>query len=304
MAWPGQAQISFTLPNSTWSAGLPLMEIGATGTAEVLGLRYIDSGHYAALYESWGVGMWASDPIAISPDRFDTLRIQAGPLLGIPPSSPLAILSKAVVIWKRDTPILWHTTDHAYVGQPTIHFMNNAVGSSTMREDFAGRLDSIRTVDFNASWKAGPISALDLQVGSRGVGNEPLVGTGTSGMADLLSIVWLADGKACLLYDHWGLAFQKSSPFDWSETAVHRLRVELPSLVALDSGQAGELGKGKLKVTVDGSVVWEKTVPYFAAASATVVVGRNLAGNSSAAPTLTAAVIAVTQVSNSAPVLK
>jgi hypothetical protein len=69
----------------------------------------------------------------------------------------------------------------------------------------------------------------------------------------------------------------------------------MPSFASLDgSGTPG--GAGRLRASVDGSMVWDTKVPSFAAASETVAIGKNASGCSSAGAELRAVVIDVRQV--------
>ena len=136
---------------------------------------------------------------------------------------------------------------------------------------------------------------MELQLGGRGDGCEPLVATGAAGRSDTLSIDWLGKNRARLVYDHWGQGIQSSRPFEWQDSDLKSVRVEMPSFASLDGpGTTG--GAGRLRASVDGIMVWDTKVPSFAAASETVAIGRSASGCSSAGAELRAVVIDVRQV--------
>lgn len=271
----------------------PLLAVGPTGKADLLGIRSLDRGHFVLVYESWGYGIWESAPVAMADDEAASLRVRFGPLLRVGDRSPLAILKRSLVVWSGSTPVWWYRTVRPLDPNPGLEMFDNAIGSTAMTPEFEGRVDSVVRDPEPRAWKPGPFAAVELQLAGRGSASEPLVATGSRGKADTLAISWLPGERAQLLYDHSGDPLRKSGVFDWPGGRLMRLRAELPSLSALDSADAQ--GKGTVRVELNGKRIWEEKVAFFLAPSASVTVGRNAAGSSVTGDELTCVVADLSQ---------
>jgi len=291
----GDLDLALALPSRQDPGNQPLMEAGRPGRADIMGLRRIDAGHVGFLYESWGDGLWQSDPVAIAPDGIESFRLRLGPLLAIPDESPLAILGKSVVVWRRDSPVWWTHTAIPLDQQPPLYLLANTIGSSAMGPAFQGRLLSAHRSPLHQDWHPGPFRTLELELGGRGRATEPLVATGGEGHGDMLGIEWLQEGRARFIYDHWGGELQASPPLPWPATGLHRLRLELPSFRSLDGRHPSGEARGRLLVDVDGTTRWDASVLVSPATSASVAIGRNLVHFSSTYPELTCAVLSIGQ---------
>jgi len=291
----GDLELELALPSRTDAGGQPLVEAGRPGQADMVGLQRIDATHLQFIYESWGIGVWHSEPVAIAPHRIESLRVRLGPLLSIPEDSPLAILRRSVALWRGDTPLWWIHTGGPVDRNPPLFLASNAIGSTLMGSGFQGRLLAAHRALALPEWHAGPFESLTLTLGGRGSGAEPVAATGRGGQGDVLGIEWLDDGRARFIYDHWGGPLQTSPPLEWPAPGLHLLRVQLPSFRSLDRPQAKAEEQGRLVVAVDGLPRWDSPVYFHPAASATVAVGRNLAHFSSVKPELSCAVLAVRQ---------
>jgi hypothetical protein len=296
LASAGDLGIVLALPSEPLSNNQPIVSAGTRGAADILALRMNGPASLTYVYESPRVGLWQSGPVAVPPDRLLSLRVRLGPLLGVDGGSPLGILARSVVIWQDGAPVWWHHTASPLAANPPLELMANTVGSSAVEGRFLGKFVSARRIPVALAWRSGPFGALEMRLGGRGSGSEPLLATGRTGKSDTLAIGWLADGKARLLYDHWNQAIRVSDAFAWPEGGLHSMRIEIPSLPSLDASAGGEVSEGPLKVSVDGKVAWEARVPFYAAASGTVAVGVNASGCSTAGADLTCAVVDLVQV--------
>jgi hypothetical protein len=276
---PGDLKISAALPREAGSLIQPVISAGRPGLADLVGLRVADPGHFVYAYESWGRGVWESPPFPIPEDRQVDFRVRLGPALEIDEASPLGILSRSVVFWEKGRPIWWHHTVAPLGPRAPLYRLSSISGSSAAEEIFQGRLESATCIPFADVWRAGPFTALEIQLGGRGEGCEPLVATGNTGRCDTLGIDWLGHGKARLVYDHWSYPLRASEPFDWGPADLKTVRIEMPSFARLD-GKPGQGGEGRLSVRVGGTVVWELIVPFFDASSRDVAIGRNTSGSS------------------------
>jgi hypothetical protein len=294
LAAPGDLRILATLPRDPGPLIEPLLSAGRRGLADLVGLRVPDPGHYVFAYEAWGTGAWESPLFPMPADRHLDVSVRVGSVLGIDEASPLAVLSRSVVFWEKGRPVWWHRTIAPLGPRAPDRLMANIIGSSATAEVFGGRLDSVTRIPVIASWLSGPFAALDMQLGGRGEGCEPLVATGAAGRADTLGIDWLGHGRARLVYDHWSQPLRASAPFDWDPSIVRTVRLEMPSFRRLGATPGGG-GEGRLRVQVDGSPVWDLNVPYFNASSREVSVGRNASGSSVTRAELQSVVITLRQ---------
>ncbi len=292
---PGEYEISIALPQAALPYTQPLLTAGRSGKADLVGLRMDDHAHYRFTYESWGKGLWLGESLPVPPDRLISARIRMGAALGLDPSSPLGILARSVVVWKDGVPVCWHHTGYPLDPSPQVRLVSNAIGSSIMAPEFQGRLVAANRSPRVFAWRTGPFTSLEMDLGGRGQGTEPVLATGVRGRADLLAIEWLPNSSARLLYDHWGLVPISSDAFEWKDSPIHRVQLEMPSLPALDSGHGSVGDAGPLKVSVDGEVVWAANVPFFCAASDSVSLCQNSSGFSTAATELSCAVIGLRQ---------
>jgi hypothetical protein len=274
----GDFELQFNLSGEAPSENQPLLVAGRTAKADLLGIRTVDEAHFALLYESWGSGLWESGPVAFDDSRSVSLRVRFGPLLQVDGNTPLAILRRSLVVWKGATPVWWFRTVRPPDPNPELSTFDNSIGSSGMLPEFQGLIRSVARDPEPWEWRPGPFAALEMDLAGRGTAEEPLVATGRAGRGDALAVRWLPGGRAQILYDHSGVLLRESEVFAWPAGRMLRLRAELPALPALDSKGAAGSGEGRMRILLDGKRVWEERVPYFAAPSASVAVGRSPAG--------------------------
>lgn len=281
----GDVVLDVNLPTEVVDGSQPLVVVGKSGEAELLGYRTLDSGHFCITYEYWGAGLWESPPIEIPPDHIAEFRIRLGSILKPDPRNPYySVMKDSVIVWMNDKAIYWRKSAGTIEPNPKVEILANLIGSSAMRRSFQGVLTSEHR-EPPPTWRPGPFKTLQLYLGGRGSGSQPLVATGATGRADTLAIQWLPDGRARFLYDHWGTGIHTSRDFDWTPNGLHRLRIQMPSFQTLDNGAMG-MRDGQLRVTFDDEVVMDQQMPYYDAGSITFAFGRNVAGSSVAGESL------------------
>jgi hypothetical protein len=295
LAHDGDYEISVALPSKPLAFIQPLISAGEAGRADLLGIAMEDADHYSFAYESWGTGVARSLPFGIPRDRLVSFRVGFGPALWTDADSPLGVLARSVVVWEDGAPIYWTHTGYALPPKPRLRLMSDEIGSSVMVNETGARFVSASRLPASSSWRTGHLYGLVLDALGRGGGAEPLLATGKSGHGDMLAIEWLGAGDARLIYDHWGGAPRTGRVFKWSDSSVHRIQMEMPSLACLDAPHRDAGGEGPLKVSVDGKAVWEQAVPFYYATSDSLSVGRNAAGFSTAGPELRCAVMGLQQ---------
>ena len=293
----GDLEMIFSFPPAGTDWPQPLLVVGRSGQSDAVSLRRSSPDSFRLGYESWGAGFSESRNFPVPAAGPVKMRIRLGSMLEMDPASPLRALQEGIVLWMNDTPLWWQKRIGSLL-EPTPPYsigVNN-IGSTAMTDYFGGRLLAWRRLPVHAPWQPGPFFGVELTVGGHGTTSDPLLATGLAGRADTLAIEWLADGKARLIYDHWGHPITASDPFAWPEGDLHRVRIETPVLARLDQDLAGVTGIGRLRVEVDGVPLWEPMVAYYPAASSTVVVGRNDAGSSVAAREFQGVIIDAVQI--------
>ncbi len=267
----------------------PLVEAGRSGQADIVGLTIDPAKRYRFVLESWGSGLARSAFFDLPENPIASFRVRLGPTLRLDAASPLAILSRSVVVWKEGAPIWWHRTPTPAAANPPCYLFSNGVGSTAMEASFPGRVIAASRSP-PPRWRKGPFLSLELGLGGRGAACEPLVATGTTGRSDTLAIEWLAGRRARLVYRHWGREALAGEPFGWADQDPKDVRLEMPSFASLD--RAGmNAGEGRLRVWINERLAWDAEVPFFGAASESLSIGRNPSGCAAVAAELSSVVI-------------
>lgn len=297
----GDVILELTFPTAPETQIQPLIALGRTGLADLIGLRMVDPDHFDLVYESWGSGLEEGGPFAVPKSGSAVLRLHMGAMYR-GGGGPLAgVLGDWVLASLDGAPIWWVRSRGDIGANPPLEIATNSIGSSAMVPFFEGRIRGWHRGPAADAWHPGAFGALEMDLVGRGAGSEPLVATGPTGGADTLAVEWLADGKARLIYDHWGYSAAFSPAFEWGADRIHTIHIELPSFPRLDSGAASGPATGRLQATFDGATVWDTSVQFNQVRSGTLAVGRNTAGSSMAAPGLSCAVADVRQVDQGAP---
>jgi putative flippase GtrA len=296
----GDVRLRLTFPTDHERLIQPLIVLGNTGLADLIGLRLLDQAHFSLVYESWGAGIEESGVLEVPQSREAELRVRIGAMYKGHGSPADAALEDSIVAWLDGAPVWWMHERGDIGMDPPLEVAANTIGSSAMIPYFEGRVSGWSRGPA-PTWRPGPFGALEIDLCGRGAGAEPLVATGTVGLADTLAVQWLSGGQARLIYDHWGQSAVFSPAFEWSADRIHTVRVELPSFSRLDSRSPPNSGKGGLAVEIDGRPVWDAMVQFNVARSDTVAIGRNVAGSSMAAPRLSGVMADVRQLDPGGP---
>jgi hypothetical protein len=289
-------RMELALPDDGLKGNQPIVSAGVPGSADIVGLRMPDLRHFVMLYESWGAGIWEGPLLALPANRVVAMRLRFGPLLKLDDSSPIAVMRRSLVVWMDGSPVWWIRTRYSLKPGPPLSLLSNDVGSSEMVPIFLGRLESVVADNTPPPWRSGPFTALEMTLGGRGAGTEPLVATGGGERSDALDVEWFPGESARIVYRHAGDPEQASEPFAWTSDGVHRLRVEMPSFGSLDSHRHSMGGHGRLRIVMDGAVRWDSDVAFYDSASESVSVGRNAAGEPGTGRDLGCAIIDLRQV--------
>lgn len=292
---PGLVSVpAFTVPANEVGLAQPLVTVGDGGRADLLAVAPAE-GSFKFFYERWGAGTVESPVFPLDAERTLALRVRLGSQLAIAADSPLAPLRRTLAVWRDGKPIWWRRMEPPPTEAGVVRVLRNAIGSNAAAALFRGRVADWRREPAPTAWRAGPFAGVELWLGGRGTGSQPLVATGATGAANTLVIDWSRPGVARLLYDHWGYPATTGPEFPWADGEAHTLAIELPAFRTLGSA-GGTAQKGALRVRVDGRVVWEAEVAFYPAANQTLMLGENRAGSSVAASELTSVVLDVRQV--------
>jgi hypothetical protein len=108
---------------------------------------------------------------------------------------------------------------------------------------------------------------------------EPLVTTGVAGRGDFLFVEYLEGGRLRLGLDSWGAGTLWSEPLALDRAKEHEIKAVFGALAGpAILGQAEADADGRLQVTVDGQVVWERVADFHPAKANQVYVGANPLG--------------------------
>jgi hypothetical protein len=291
----GDVVVTTTFPKTFEGGPQPLLMAGRTGNADFISLRQVDAKNVVFGYESWGAGFWEGAPVSIGAARVGSLRLRLGSMLELDRRSQLGVLRDSVAVWLDGRPVWWRST-LVPVAQPvTIEVGENSIQSTAIARRYEGRITHWERLPAPPSWRRGPFEEVELILGGRGEGTEPLAATGAAGRADTLAIEWRAGQRARLIYDHWGHDLLMSAEIPWPSETAHLLKIELPAFAHLDGAVVGEAKTGKLKVWMDDRLVWETEARCFVARSEELVFAKNEAGSSVVGEKLRAVVLDIVQ---------
>lgn len=278
----GDMRLRVLLPEKITPRPQPLASVGQIGEADLLTLRLVDAERFVLGFERTGRGFGESRPFPVPANRVVDLRLRFGSLLPVKPGAPTEVLRRSAAAWVDDQPAAWWSFDEPLARSEPVALGVNAVRSPVPEEFFQGLVVKFQTLPVAGGWPEVPMRGVKILLASapRPIPGPVLV-TGVTGRADILSVQWLPNGRARLVYDHWGQASVTSPEFPWSAEAAHLLEMETPALASL--GRGGEApGRGVLRVKVDGVLRWETEVDYYPVAADTLRIGRNDIGASTA----------------------
>jgi putative flippase GtrA len=291
----GDVDLDITFPIEPDNPVQPLVVLGRTGLADLIGMRMAGKDQFTLYYESWGGGIAESRPMAVPSGGDATLRFRMGPLCR--GSDPVrSALGDSMVVWLDGKPVWWSKELRDIGAESALDIGVNTIESSAMIPYFKGRIRGWSRGPEPAAWRRGPFGALELDLAGRGTGSEPLVVTGRRGRADTLAVEWLRPGQARLIYDHWGIGETQSATFDWDPAVMHTIRIQMPSFAHLDQESRSDSVSGRIRADVDGHSIWDAPVQCYVVPSETLAFGRNTAGSTVAASILGCVIVDARQV--------
>jgi 4-amino-4-deoxy-L-arabinose transferase-like glycosyltransferase len=132
---------------------------------------------------------------------------------------------------------------------------------------------------------------LRLPAGRPGM-REPLIVAGTTGAADMLLVEYQAGGRVRFAHDHWGSPLRLGPPVALPAGEAFDLGVTMYCLqVVPDATLVGHVPPGRIRLTVNGAVVWDEEAWFYPAEAGEIYLGRNPLGGTSGGPIFTGEIL-------------
>ena len=168
------------------------------------------------------------------------------------------------------------------------------------RRDQAGLVSLVQAAGVRArraqqAWAGeGGVRLRLMLPADRGGFREPLVVTGRPGRGDMVMIEYVDGAHVRFGLDHWGSPMRTSPVVPVDFGAEHEVTVHLVSLSeAARSAPRESTVSGRLRVALDGRVVWDEAVDLYIVVPIEVAIARNPIGGTSCEPMFSGRVLAV-----------
>jgi len=246
--------------------------------------------------DHYGNGGPQSETIPFDPLRQHTLKIWMGSLAN-------AQTENAAVPWAHRLVVIFD--GHAVLNSEQVFYSAapetavigfNAQGSSTVSNQFTGRILQVRPVGFatlpSLSFQ-GEYGAVDLTVifplHVPGVA-DPLVVTGLAGAGDLVYVRYLDSRHVSFGFDHWGVGGITSPPVEIDYGPSHRLEITIGSLYPDGAASAW---RERVRIRLDEHTVLDGRMPCHPTTRSQIHLLENLIGGSTCGPTFNGRVVSV-----------
>jgi len=309
----GPVEFTLRLPAESRPGDETLLTVGDPPRVDRVFLRVRADGRCQFGLARDGMPELLGEPLTLESGATRQVRVALGSLL--PPAAhpffagwdeaALARAVRQVRIEVNGVPVLTGHGRFLATAAGRVRIGSRALGVPAAPR-FRGELADVRRVPLRAAAFAVPAplegqgDTLRLRVRLPAVPagtREPLVVTGATGAADLLLVEYQPDGHVRFALDHWGAPLRTSPPVPLRPGGTHEIEVTLGSLRTVpDATLAGIVPPGRVRVAVNGAVVWAETTPLYPAEAGEVYVGRNPVGGTSAGPVFSGELLEVTRV--------
>lgn len=169
----------------------------------------------------------------------------------------------------------------------------DGIGTPLVEEKFDGTLQAMN--DGSGIDRFDTVKlVVTFPVGRRD-GREPLVVAGETGRGDFVFVEYLENGRMRFGLDHWGKPSVFGPPMEIDLSAPHTVAISLESFPgARLPGAVGE--PRRLRIVLDGRVVWEREARLYTVSAEDVFVGRNPIGGTAGEPPFTGTILEVQRV--------
>jgi hypothetical protein len=277
----GPVEMKVIFPSNLDGINEPLVVTGWGFLSDYLFVHYAGKDAVEFGLEHTSRSLLVSDPVKLKPGVVHTLRIDLGSLY--PPAGHPYFDAFDPAQVRLRTSTLEVTVDGVVVLHRRAEFYdavaaNPTLGASAGRpgytRPFSGTILSSRrlpdaTVEPLAS-TGGPSGRLHLELTFppfAGVHSEPLLSTGESGRGDLVFVRYLGPRSVAFGYDHWSYGGPLSAPVAIDPAAVQTIEI--------DTAAINPKNPGRLRLSLNGQVVFDLPEPAYACPADTVAVGMN-----------------------------
>jgi hypothetical protein len=260
--YPGGLLIRLRFPTNLPDASEPLVTTGVYGKACIAWVHYIDSGHVSFNFDSWGIPVLTSGPVATDLSATHDVLVFFGSML--PPENPpqadeatRALLDRmrGGVLIMLDGQVVLAGRSDTYPSPPDrITVGLNLAGCSVAGLSFNGAFETVQAVssrevsnhlrddragDLRTSpgWDRfpGPLHMVVELPTYRSDRAEPLVTAGADGTADCLYLVYGEKGGVTLHYSQGGSTTLQSEPLKLGPDGRLDLIVSIGSMMPPES---------------------------------------------------------------------
>jgi hypothetical protein len=303
--YPGPVRLRAVFPRNRTGLTEPLVTTGKPGNGDFLLVSYLDASHVRFGFDHWGGGIKMSAPLEIDYGRLHEIVLSFGGLL--PPADDGRFQGASefkgwpgeLLLIVDGRPVFFQLAEHAPSRPENIFFGVDLINGSGIQPDFSGQ-----ALDFGSA-PAGVVDSALSAISARARGplrlrlqfppgqfgrGDPLLVTGISGKADLLSIHYADSAHVRFALDHWGVSYIESDLVAADYSKIHEVEIRIPTLEWPGPWDGGKF-KGEIVILLDGIVVWRASSEYYRATPETLAIGANRVGGSTCEPTFSGLIL-------------
>ena len=319
----GPVRLRFVLPAELTPRSQPLLSAGEAGTGGLLFLRREDRDHVRLGFREGGQEPMLSESLRVAPAATQELDVSLGSMM--PPDDGViyatdanlgALRNLLYVRLNGETVLKARRSFAPVLGH--VAFGLNLVGDKESTLAFQGALapvEALATSEIpallyvaeavpatDAGWEGypGPIR-LRVVFPQGGVAQEPLIVSGVTGAADFLYVRYDDERHVLVGFDHWGGGGAVSAPVSVQPGAAQELVISLGSLLPPgDEIYQGNPALARLRrrlfVSLNGKTLLDAPMEFHATRLDQLLIGSNLVGGSTAAPSFKGRILSVARV--------
>lgn len=243
---------------------------------------YDDAGRMAFGMAKQGERMLSVDVVNTDPSRAHELIARWMPVAD-PGRRRVEVVLDGTVVCSRE--LEWSSSPMSMMVGKTI------APDGRMATEFSGRMHDIQSSAEGRDPLASGGDRLRLLVQlprSRMGVREPLVVAGRRGQGDLISIHYVNEKTVRFGADHWGTGLVQGPEVSIDYAKLNELELTVPSLAARPDRHTL---RGPLQIRLNGAIVWEQDIDFYAIAPDEFALGRDPIGGSSCEPWFTGDII-------------
>ncbi|HVZ65806.1 MAG TPA: hypothetical protein VG936_14665 [Lacunisphaera sp.] len=310
---PGVVQLTLRLPTNRAGEHEPLVVTGATGRGDIIYVVYDSPTSIRLGFDHWGITGMVSDPIAVDYEKPVSVIVSMGPLQPEHPvARPGGEAGPDLRHWlyaEVNGLRVWSQPAEFHAAAPgSISFGMNYIGGSTTGTRFTGRILQAQSllrpdippypINLHQPWPGVVRLTVELPRGATGR-HEPLVASGRTGAGDLVYVIYESAGTIRLGFDHWNGQAVVSAPLavDYGRPVALTLSTgPLHGDAPMVAGGGGPDLRHWLFAAVDGRIAWSQAADFYPASAASINLGANSIGASTAESRFTGKILRVDSV--------